>query len=125
MATATETEVTPYQRCYNWARAHEMPEWGRADAGHWSRLEAIASEHQRGEYDWTRAVTLLAETVGDMLKADMDRAHVCQVCGVTGHRETRHGLPEPILAFEQGEDPRISAAEDARDFPEDNGREVW
>jgi len=61
---------TPYQRAYDYARAYEDEAWGRASASHWARLEAIASEHQRGEYDWPRAQALLDETVRDMRAAE-------------------------------------------------------
>lgn len=127
MATVAETvdeTVTPYNRAYRWARAHEMPEWETASTSAWATLDAIAMEHQRGERDWTDTVRLLARLVGDVIDAHNLRGYTCQVCGNNGHAETLHGvtLAEP---YGEPEDPRISAAEDRRDFPEDNGREVW
>lgn len=58
--------MTPYEWAYAYVSAYEDERWGRASAGHWGRLEAIAQELQRGEYGKDRAKILLSETLTDM-----------------------------------------------------------
>lgn len=49
---------------------------------------------------------------------------VGQVCRECGARITTPKSTGSV-SFDDREDPRIGRAEDARDFPEDNGRDVW
>lgn len=64
--------TSKFERCYDYVGAYEHEWWGQASAHAWGRLEAIANEYQRGEYDWERAVELLDDTVDDIIPKNLE-----------------------------------------------------
>lgn len=74
----------------------------------------VAAREARGEISPAITATVQAER--------------CQACGTREHGTDDHLARLGVLTHDdwEPEDPRIAAAEYARDFPEDdNGRETW
>lgn len=64
---------TKYQRCVDYVEPYSSEAWGYASGHAWDRLNAIASEYERGEYEWPRAKELLDDTQREVEEGEQHR----------------------------------------------------